>query len=63
MVASAVAAAVFSHLVPGERAGKGRRVLVRLRRYMPLQSVKIVVVAWQILAQVSTSGAKHLEVC
>ena len=34
----------------------GEGMIERLGRYIPLQSVKIVVVAWKILTQVSLIG-------
>ena len=49
-----VTAAVFSYLVSGKTGGMRRGVIERLGRYIPLQSVKILVVAWQILTQVSS---------
>ena len=55
-MALVVAAAVFSYLVSGKDGGSGRGVVERLGRYIPLQSVKIIVVAWQILTQVSSIG-------
>ncbi len=50
VVALVAAAAVFSYGM-GTRMGQG--TVARLGRYIPLQSIKIVVVAWQILTQVS----------
>ncbi len=46
------AAGVISYVMSGETEVGGRGVVARLRRYIPLQSVKIIVVAWQILSQV-----------
>ena len=43
---------VVSYVVSGEVGDKGHRFAVQLKRYIPLQSVKIVIVAWQILTQV-----------
>lgn len=52
MVALLVAVAVVSYVV-SDKVGEGSRGTVeRLGRYIPLQSVKIVVVSWQILTQV-----------
>lgn len=47
------AAAVLSY---GRGVGTGQGLIERLGRYIPLQSVKIVVVAWQILSQVIKSA-------
>lgn len=48
-----VAAVIATHTMSGELEGgeRGGR-LGRLSRYFPLQSVKIVIVAWQIVTQV-----------
>ena len=59
-VALVVAAAVFSYLVSGQGVGKRTGMVERLGRYVPLPSVKIVVVAWQILSQVSSSQVNLL---
>lgn len=49
-----VAAAAVSYLMSGEAGvSRERGVIERLTQYIPLQSVKIVIVAWQILTQVS----------
>eukprot|EP00903_Cladosiphon_okamuranus_P013951 g12975.t1 len=51
VVALVVAVAVLAYAMSG-KARAGRRGMVeRLGRYIPLQSVKIVIVAWQILTQ------------
>lgn len=52
-ICALVGATAISYLVSGEEAG-GRHILHRLTRNIPLQSVKIIIVAWQILTQVST---------
>ena len=53
LVAIAFAAvAVASYVMSGERPGKRRGVVERVARFVPLQSIKIVVVSWQILTQV-----------
>lgn len=49
-----VAVVVVLYVVSGEVGDKGDRFVARLKRYIPLQSVKIVIVAWQILTQVRT---------
>lgn len=52
-VAALIAAiAVVSYATSGEGNGKGGGLVERVARYIPLQSVKIVLVAWQILTQV-----------
>ena len=47
-----IAVAVMSYLMSGQGRGKGLGIVERVARYIPLQSVKIVIVAWQILSQV-----------
>ena len=49
-----VAAVVVSYVTSGERRVKGQGMVERVGRYVPLQSLKIVIVAWQILTQVGT---------
>ena len=59
-----VAVAVVVYVMSG-KAGAGRRgVIERLGRYVPFQSVKIVIVAWQILTQVRVvrgMGSCHVQ--
>lgn len=52
LAAVIVAVAVVSYVMSGESGGKGRGLVERVARYVPLQSVKIVIVSWQILTQV-----------
>lgn len=54
VVALCVGAAVVSYVVSGEEQGTRRGPVARLLRNIPLQSVKIVIAAWQILTQVGT---------
>eukprot|EP00903_Cladosiphon_okamuranus_P017273 g15917.t1 len=51
VVALVGAVAAVSYVTSGERGGKGPGTVERLGRYLPLQSLKIVIVAWQILTQ------------
>ena len=44
--------AIFSYLVSAEVGGAGRGIVDRVTRWVPMQSIKIIVVAWQILTQV-----------
>lgn len=43
--------AVITYLVSGEK-GDSRGIIHRVAKRLPLQSIKIVVVVWQILTQV-----------
>lgn len=53
VAALAVAAAVVVYVMSG-KVRRGRRgTLEHLGRFVPLHSVKIVIVAWQIVTQVS----------
>lgn len=53
VVALVVTAGTISYVMSGETEVSGSGVVERLRRYIPLQSLKIIVVAWQILTQVN----------
>ncbi|CAM9650623.1 unnamed protein product [Scytosiphon promiscuus] len=46
-----VAVAVVSYLMPGDGGGPKLGLVARIARHVPLQSVKIVIVSWQILTQ------------
>lgn len=54
-----VAVVVVSYVVSGEVGDKGHRFAVHLKRHIPLQSVKIVIVAWQILTQVRANHGQQ----
>lgn len=59
VVALLVAVAVVSHVMSGKAGRGGKGLVERLTQYIPLQSVKIVIVVWQILTQVFRSMAKE----
>lgn len=42
------------HMVSIEKEDSTRGVVVRVEKVVPLQSIKIIIVAWQIVTQVST---------
>lgn len=52
VAALCAAVAVVSYVMSGKAGGRGQGVVERVGRYIPIQSVKIVIVAWQILTQV-----------
>lgn len=52
------ALAVVSYVMSGESGERRPGLVDRVARYVPLQSFKIVIVAWQILTQVG-GGKKH----
>lgn len=56
LVALAVAVAVVVYVMSGEARSEETGVIGCLARYIPLQSIKIVVVVWQILTQVRMAG-------
>ena len=60
VLALVAAVGVFSYVMSSKSGFAGRGVVERLGRYIPLQSVKIIVVAWQILTQVSLVGLFYL---
>lgn len=54
--------ALFVHLVSGEEDGARKGIIHRVTRCLPLQSIKIVVVVWQILTQVRDTVGPYLGV-
>lgn len=52
-IAILAAVAFLWHMVSIEDADSTRGVVVRVENVLPLQSIKIVLVAWQIVAQVN----------
>lgn len=50
-----VVVAVLSYLMPREDVGGRLGRVERVARYIPLQSMKIIIVSWQILTQVRRS--------
>lgn len=60
--ALSVAVVVVLYVVSGEVGDKGHKVVGRLKRYVPLQSLKIVIVAWQILTQVRAKRGRRTHV-
>ncbi|CAM9233132.1 unnamed protein product [Scytosiphon promiscuus] len=51
LVALVVAATVVSYVLSGDGGGRMSGVVTRVAHFIPLQSVKIVIVVWQILTQ------------
>ena len=49
---AAVGRAIVSYLLSAERSDAGRTIAVRVAQSLPMQSVKNVIVVWQILTQV-----------
>ena len=48
--------AFLSYMLSGEMEGVNQGIAARVTRFIPLQSVKIVIVVWQILTQVSRTA-------
>lgn len=54
--------ALFMHLVSGEKDDTRQGIIHRVTKRLPLQSIKIVVVVWQILTQVRDGTGLYLVV-
>ena len=52
VLATAIGLATVSYLVSAEVVGRGRGIVEAIVRRVPTQSVKVVIVVWQILTQV-----------
>ena len=52
VIAMVIIFTVFTFLTSTEMVGRGRKAVARLLRRMPLHSLKIIIVAWQIVTQV-----------
>ena len=48
--------AFLSYMLSGEMEGVDQGIAARVTRFIPVQSVKIVIVVWQILTQVSRTA-------
>ena len=57
----AVGLVVILYLVSAEEGGAGRGIVNRVMKRIPMQSVKIIIVVWQILTQVSTDTVRRLS--
>ena len=55
---SFTAVAVISYLMSGDMEGRRRGLVHRIARRVPLQTIKIIVVSWQILTQVETASCR-----
>lgn len=56
VAALAIAATVVVYIMSGKVEVGRQGMIERLRRFIPVHSVKIVIVAWQIVTQVSVGG-------
>ena len=52
-VSAFIAAAIIRYLMSSEIQGGGRGIVDRMTRHVPVQAMKIIIVAWQILTQVT----------
>ena len=59
LLAAAVGIVIVSHLLSGEMVGSGRGIVDRLTRRVPMHSVKIVIIVWQILTQVRPNNRQR----
>lgn len=55
IVALLIFAALVNYLVTSKPGADREGIIPRIMRYVPLQSLKIVIVVWQILTQVKVS--------
>ena len=55
--------AMGSYLVSPEETRAGQGIVDRLTRRIPMQSVKIIIVVWQILTQVGTFNRRRAYIC
>lgn len=53
-----IVVAVVLYLVSGNTDATGQGMVGRLQRVVPLQSIKIIIVAWQILTQVKETSTR-----
>ena len=51
-----VGIAVVFHLLSPNVSGSGENFVDRVVRFIPIQSIKIIIVAWQIVTQVRIMG-------
>ena len=56
---TAVGVIVTLHVLSEEKEGTGRGIVDRITRIIPFHTLKIVVVAWQILTQVNIKDVKQ----
>lgn len=59
VVAFVVMVMTMLYVMSPEVEGKPRGVFGRMMRYVPLQPIKIIIVAWQILTQVRARQTHH----
>ena len=57
VLATAIGLTTVSYLVSAEGVGGGRGIVKAIMRRVPMQSVKIVIVVWQVLTQVREAAA------
>lgn len=48
-----------SYMMSGKSEDVDQGIVARLTRYIPLHSVKIVIVVWQVVTQVSSRAIVH----
>lgn len=57
-----VGIAVVFHLLSPNVSGSGGNFVDRLARFVPFQSIKIIIVAWQIVTQVRMKGLGEVRI-
>ena len=55
-------AAFLSYMISGKMENTDHGIVARVSRFIPLQSVKIVIVVWQILTQVNNGVIRCMRV-
>ena len=55
----AVGLAIILYLVSAEKGDAGRGIVNRMMKRIPMHSVKIIIVMWQILTQVSADNIRR----
>jgi len=55
----AVGLAIILYLVSAEKGDAGRGIVNRMMKRIPMHSVKIIIVVWQILTQVSADNIRR----
>ena len=56
---AAVGLTIVSHMLSTERSYADQGVVARVMQHFPMQSVKIIIVVWQILTQVRAADGRE----
>ena len=61
VVAFVVCVAILNYMLSGQERGTDRGIVSRISRFIPLHSLKIIVVVWQILTQVGRALVLYID--